>query len=96
MTQNRKTPDTTDGEIEPSEAVKVGVSAGLLVLGAVLGFILDEPIKNNISVFQDASDFVVRGVFFFVWAIVVFWPIAYTIDRAVKRRAVRGLRKDQP
>ncbi|MGW2706983.1 hypothetical protein [Streptomyces sp. NPDC001340] len=96
MTQNRNTPDTTSDEIEPAQAVKVGVSAGLFVVGVVLGFILDEPIKNNISVFKDAPDLVVRGVFFIVWAVVVFWPIAYTIDRAVKRRAVRALRKDQP
>ena len=95
MTHNRNTPDTTGDKIEPAKAVKVGVSAGLLVVGVVLGFILDEPIKNNIGIFKDVPDLVVRDVFFIVWAFVVFWPIAYSIDRAVKRRAARALRKEQ-
>lgn len=94
MTQNRNTPDPTSDELEPAQVVKVGVSAGLLVVGVALGFILDEPIKNNISVFKDAPGLLVRGVFFIVWAVVVFWPIAYTIDRALKRRTARALRQE--
>ncbi|ROP50733.1 hypothetical protein [Streptomyces sp. PanSC9] len=95
MTQNRNTPDITGDELEPTKAVKVGVSASVFVVGMVLSFILDEPIKNNVSVFKDAPNLVVRGVFFIVWAFVVFWPIAYSIDRVAKRRAARALRQEQ-
>ncbi|MGX1887384.1 hypothetical protein [Streptomyces sp. NPDC055287] len=87
VTQNRNAPDTTGDEIKPAEAVKVGVNAGLFVVGLALAFTLTGPIQNNISIFQDASDFVVRVVFSIAWAVVVSWPIAYTLDRVVKRRA---------